>query len=118
VKLYLDENLSPRIAEILRSRRIDAVSAFTLGNVRLDDRAQFRRALGDGRVLVTTDVKDFSVIAREAVAANVEHPGIIVIPRSFRTDEFSAIAAAVAAIVKRYPRGLDGALVYARRVRR
>ena len=118
MKLYLDENLSPRVAELLRSRRIDAVSAIDVGHAGLADRRQLGYASAEGRVLVTTDVKDFTVLAKAAVAANAEHHGIILIPPSFSTDEFGPIAAAIAAIVRRYPDGLDGTVVYARRTRR
>ena len=44
MKLYLDENLSPRIAEISRARGLDAVSAHEVGNTQLPDVAQLRHA--------------------------------------------------------------------------
>lgn len=115
MRLYLDENLSPHIADILRADGIDAISAFEAGNSRLDDHAQLRYAIAERRALVTTDVKDFLMLAREAVAANVDHEGIILTPKSFATDEFTAIARAIGVIVNRYPDGLDGAVVYANR---
>jgi len=44
VKLYLDENLSPRLAEMLRARGLEVVSADGVGNAELDDRAQLAYA--------------------------------------------------------------------------
>ena len=42
MKVYLDENLSPVIAELLRQHSLDAASAQDVGNAQLDDRAQLR----------------------------------------------------------------------------
>jgi predicted nuclease of predicted toxin-antitoxin system len=44
VTFYLDENLSPRIAELLRTRGLVATSAHEVGNTHLDDRTQLRYA--------------------------------------------------------------------------
>jgi len=51
VKLYLDENLSPRIAELLRARGLDAVIAHEAGNTELADHAQLRYATSRGRAI-------------------------------------------------------------------
>lgn len=116
MKLYLDENLSPRVAELLRIRGVDAVSAHEAGFTQADDRSQFRRAVQQGRAIVTCDVRDFVHLATAAVAANLDHPGMILIPSSLGTEEFAAIAEAVEAVVRRHPEGLPGTVVYAVRV--
>jgi hypothetical protein len=72
IRLYLDENLSPRIAIQLRRRGIDAVSARDLDALGDDDVNHLKRAAALGRVLVTTDV-DFLRLAAEGVL----HKGII-----------------------------------------
>jgi hypothetical protein len=116
VTFYLDENLSPRIAEMLRARGLDVVSAHEiLGNTQLDDRSQLHYAAGARRAIVTCDVEDFAVLTGEFIATNREHAGIVLVPPSFRTDEFAAITDAVEQVARDYPGGLAGALVFLKR---
>jgi hypothetical protein len=115
VKVYLDEDMSPIVARVLRDKGIDAVSAHEVGRVQLDDRAQLAEAAGAGRAIVTANVVDFLALAHDAVASNVEHAGIVLVPSSFRGDEFDAIANAVARVASHYPKGLEGLVVYLRR---
>ena len=115
MKVYLDEDLSPVIARILRQKGFDVASAYEVGHIQLDDRAQLAYATSEGRAIVTANVVDFLTLAHEAVATNTEHAGIIVIPSSFRGDEFQAIAAGIGEALKQYPRGLGGTVVYIQR---
>jgi hypothetical protein len=110
VTVYLDENLSPDIAGILRRRGVDAISTYELGNVQLDDRAQLEYATREGRAIVTANVADFLALSREAVRTNTEHAGIILIPSSFRGDEFQAIADGVAEMLEQHPKSLGGSV--------
>jgi hypothetical protein len=112
VKLYLDENLSPRVAGHLRNRGLDVVSAYEAGNTALDDRAQLQYAAREGRAIVTCNVVDSVQLAVDAVARNTEHAGIILVPSRFRTDEFEAIVDGIERVVHQYPGGLPGAVVY------
>jgi hypothetical protein len=118
VTFYLDENLSPRIAEILRARGLDVVSAHEVGNTRLDDRSQLRFAAGAHRAIVTCDIRDFTELTGEFIAANLEHAGIVLVPPTFRTEDFAAIVNAVEHVAHEYPGGLAGTVVYLRRARR
>jgi hypothetical protein len=116
VKLYLDENLSPRLAERLRARGLDATSAHEVGNVGVDDRTQLRYATQQGRAIVTADVVDFVVLAEAAVAANVAHAGMLLIPATFRRSDFGALADAIEVVARRYPAGMaDAVLMLSRR---
>ena len=115
MKVYLDEDLSPVIAGLLRKHGIDATTAQDVGNVQLDDRAQLAHAAGEGRAIVTANVIDFIALAHEAVATNTEHAGIILVPSGFRGDEFQAIADAIFQGLKPYRGGLYGLVLYLRR---
>jgi Domain of unknown function (DUF5615) len=115
VKVYLDEDLSPRIALLLRQRSVNATSAHEVGNSQLADRAQLEYATREARAIVTRNVVDFLGLARDAVATNRRHAGIILVPSSFRGDEYQAIAKAIVEELKSYPKGLDGVVLYVRR---
>jgi uncharacterized protein with PIN domain len=112
VKLYLDENLSPRIAELLRARGLDAVSAHEAGTTQLADTAQLRYATGQGRAIITCDVADFVALAGAAIAANANHAGIILVSSRFRADDFARIATAIEQVAQRYPGGLPGSVLF------
>jgi hypothetical protein len=112
VKLYLDENLSPRIAELLRARGLDAVSAHETGNTQLPDVAQLRYATAQGRAIVTCDVADFVALATQLIGENADHAGIVLVSSGFRTDDFAGIAGAIADAARRYPGDVPGTVRY------
>jgi len=112
VKLYLDEDLSRAIAALLRKRGMDVSAAQEVGSIQLDDRAQLAYATREGRAIVTANVVDFIELAHEAVATNTEHAGILLVPSSFRADEFQAIADAIVEAVRPYRTGLRGLVLY------
>ncbi|MBK7896459.1 MAG: DUF5615 family PIN-like protein [Candidatus Promineifilaceae bacterium] len=72
IRLYLDENLSPKIAKQLALRGIDALSVKDLRKLGDSDENHLVRATRLGRVLVTADV-DFLRLAADGTA----HAGIV-----------------------------------------
>ena len=108
MKFYLDANLSRRIAERLRQKGCDAVSAQEVGNLEISDAEQLAYATAEGRGLVTKDVADFVKLSRDAVASQKPHAGIILCPRSLVGSEIDPIAERLMAIAERFPRGLGG----------
>jgi hypothetical protein len=112
VKVHLDEDLSPSIAFLLRQRGMDATSAHEVGNSQLGDRAELEYATREGRAVITRNVVDFLRLARDAVATNTHHEGIVLVPSSFRGDEYQAIADAIVKDLKPYPLGLAGVVLY------
>ncbi len=91
---------------------MDATSATEVGNAQLDDRGQLEYATRDGRAIVTGNVVDFIQLAREAVATNTDHGGIVLVLSSFRGDEFQAIAEAIFEALKPHRGGLEGVVLY------
>ena len=84
-------------------------------DIQLRDRAQLEHATRDGRAVVTANVVDFIQLAHEAIVTNTAHGGIVLVPSSFRGDEFQAIADAIFEALKPYPAGLEGLVLYVKR---
>ena len=95
---------------------MDVTAAQEVGNIQLDDRAQLTYAAREGRAIVTANVVDFIELAHDAVATNTEHAGILLVPSSFRGDDFQAIADAILEAVRPYRTGLRGLVLYVSRV--
>ena len=72
IRLYIDENLNPEIANQLRLRGVDAASVRDLALLGESDNNHLIHAVGMGRVLVTSDT-DFLTLG----SGEIEHDGII-----------------------------------------
>lgn len=72
IRLYIDENLSPEIANQLRLRGIDVVSVRDLEMLGDSDKNYLARAKSMERVLVTSDA-DFLIMS----STQTQHAGII-----------------------------------------
>ena len=105
MKLYLDADLSPRIAAALEARGVDAVSAHDAGMARASDPEQLAFAAREARCLVTADVRHFRTLGVEAVREQRPHAGIILSSPRFR-GAIGAIVGALARVAPRYPGGL------------
>lgn len=77
VKLYLDEDVRPLLARVLRDRGIDCLSTHEAGNLERTDAEQLAFASSQGRTLVTFNVKDFVPLARVYAEAGRHHSGMI-----------------------------------------
>ena len=60
ITLYIDEDLSDRIAVAIRSRGFDAVSAHAIAMRGKSDRGQLEYAIKHKRVILTRNVKHFN----------------------------------------------------------
>jgi predicted nuclease of predicted toxin-antitoxin system len=98
-KLYLDEDVSPRLADMLRSAGFDAVSARDISALGETDRQQFERARASGRTIFSYNFYDFDAIARSEAQAGRPHSGIIVSYYQYDSDQLGVLAAAIAAFL-------------------
>jgi predicted nuclease of predicted toxin-antitoxin system len=111
VKALVDEQLSPRIAELLRDRGhgVQAVGE------RRDlaggsDRVILEVAVAEERAVITNNVRDFRPLAAGRLARAESHAGLILIPstRTRTRGTVEMLADAIAQILREHPDGLPG----------
>jgi hypothetical protein len=78
IALYLDSDMSRKLAKALRDEGFDAVSAWEVGNEALKDDQQLEYAVSQQRAMVTFNEDDFTNLLNEYWHAGKEHYGIIV----------------------------------------
>jgi len=109
VKALLDEQLSPLIAELLRSRGHDVQAVTDRSDLAgQSDRRILAMAAIESRAVITNNVKDFRPLAAERLARGESHAGLILIP-STRTRTRAAVeplADAIERVLREHPSGL------------
>jgi len=78
IALYLDEDIDPLLAQVLRDRGFDCVSARESHTLGRSDHEQLDFATSHGRIILTFNVKDFVRLAAESAISGRHHAGIIV----------------------------------------
>jgi len=106
MKFYFDEDLSPKIADILRKKGVDALSAHEIGAVEASDLQQLDFAAKEGRCLVTRNRDDFVKITLRFFNDHRPHHGILVIPYTIPGDQFSRMATLLKTFASNHPAGL------------
>ena len=100
MKALLDEQLSPRIAELLRDRGHDVQPVVERRDLAgRSDRVILEVAAAEERAVITNNVKDFRPLAAERLARGESHAGLILLP-STRTRTRSAVETLTNAIEK------------------
>ena len=77
-KLYLDEDVDPLLAPVLRERGIDCLSTRDTQNLGHSDVQQLAFSTSQGRVILTFNVQNFLHLATELADSGRHHSGIIV----------------------------------------
>ena len=78
IRLLLDEDVRPLLAELLRDRGFDVVSAVAEGLGAAEDEEVLEFAVDQGRTLLTHNVEHFIELASTYARKGWEHHGIIV----------------------------------------
>lgn len=107
MKFYLDEDISPKVAEILRAKGIDAVSAHESGMLQASDLEQLDYASKNKRCLVTRNRNDFIRLTVRFFNENRTHHGVLIIPMSYPGDRFSRMAKALEKYALKHERGMS-----------
>jgi predicted nuclease of predicted toxin-antitoxin system len=106
VKLLIDEDLSPKVAQDLRERRgADAVHLRDRGKLGLSDTQVLDYALAEERVVVTANVKDF----QRLVEGTELHAGIVLVldGNLLRHEQISLIDKVLDILTKELAEGRD-----------
>jgi len=81
IEIYLDEDVSVLVAELLRARGFVAVSTQQAGNLGTSDRDQLEYATNHQLTLLTHNRADFELLTQEYFSAGSEHAGVIIAVR-------------------------------------
>lgn len=111
MRALLDEQLSSRIAVLLRDAGHDVVAVVDRSDViGQSDRVVFEVASSEGRAVITNNIKDFRPLAAEWWGSGRVHAGLVLLPssRTRTRDAVGALAEAVGAVMAAHPEGIAG----------
>lgn len=106
MRYYLDEDLSPKIAELLREKGVDCISAHEIEMVQVSDLEHLELAAREKRCLVTKNRNDFIRLTVQFFNDHLPHYGVLIIPSTIPGDRFSLIAEALAKYAHRHSKGM------------
>jgi uncharacterized protein with PIN domain len=78
IKLYVDADITPKLARALRAQGYDAISAHETGNAEASDVEHMAFAAAEQRALLTCNARDFTPLFEDYWFAGREHSGVIV----------------------------------------
>ena len=81
IELYLDEDVSVLVAEVLRARGFTALTTREAGQLQNTDVDQLAYAVSQHRTFLTHNRADFEALAKDYFATGQTHYGIIIAVR-------------------------------------
>ena len=87
MRLFVDENLSPRLVDVGHDRGYDTTCARDRGLLGYSDPKILRVCINEDRVCITNNADDF----RDLVETEELHPGLIVMPNVPREKQFELL---------------------------
>ena len=106
MKYYMDEDLSPKIAEILRKHNIDCISAHEVSMLQASDLEQLMMAAEKKRCFVTKNRDDFIRLTVQFFNDHLSHYGVLIIPYTIPGDQFARIANKLVNYALKHPEGM------------
>ena len=112
IALYLDENVPPLVAKLLRSEEYDVISAHDVGMLEKDDEEQLQYAASSGRVILTFNQRHFRPLYDQWWRSGRTHAGII-LSREYKLDEIGELVRLIRALMVRgQPEELQNSLTF------
>jgi hypothetical protein len=105
MKLLLDEDLSPKIAVILRDKGIDALSVHDIGRTGFTDDEQLQYAATEDRCFVTRNRNDYILLTRQYFSNGLAHKGLLILSSTYKPNDFKGIAYALSKYVSAWKEG-------------
>ena len=112
MRVLLDEQLSGRIAQLLRERGLDVEAVVERSDLlQAPDHDVIAVAARERRAVVSNNIKDFRPLAAERVSDGRGHAGLILLPagRSRSREATGALADAIEAVMRAHPDGIPSA---------
>ena len=81
LKLFLDEDVNPLLAQDLRRRGYDVITPSEIDRLGRSDREQLEYAREQGRVILTHNRDDFLELAKEYATRQITYTGILYVPQ-------------------------------------
>lgn len=98
-RLYLDEDITPLLARLLRERGHDAISCREISATGITDEDQLERATELGRAILSSNYGDFIRIGRACVRDGRTHGGIIISYHQIDVDTINEDVVAVSRFI-------------------
>jgi predicted nuclease of predicted toxin-antitoxin system len=77
IRLYLDEDVHVLVADLLKARGFDAITARDAGQLQISDEEQLAYAISQERTLVTHNRTDFEELILDYFNTEQTHYGVI-----------------------------------------
>ncbi len=77
IRLYLDEDVNVLVADLIKARGFDAITARDAGQLQVSDPEQLTYAVNQERTLVTHNRSDFEKLVQAYFASEQMHYGVI-----------------------------------------
>ncbi len=87
ISLYLDEDVSVKIAANLRNRGFDVLHTVEAGMLSASDKEQLDKAILEQRTFLTHNKKHFRILHEKCITSDKKHFGIIVAGRKRNSFE-------------------------------
>lgn len=101
MRFLLDEDLSPKVAEVARGLGLDVISVHEIGRRGLPDDDQLRFACEQGQIFITRNRDDFRELVVTWFQARAGSPGVLIVPYSLPNKHPERIAHALKQWVER-----------------